>query len=87
MRNVCPHCLATVPAGDGHPCATVTAIRAALVARHGDAATFTFTWNGGDYFARLRVSGGVAVECAASGVDARAVLAAFARELNIAVGS
>lgn len=85
MRNVCTHCGATVPAGDGHPCATVTTIRAALVARHGDAVTFTFCWNGGDYIARSRVAGGVAVECAASGIDARAVLAAFARELNIAV--
>lgn len=87
MRNTCATCLATVPAGDGHPCATVVAIRAAMVARHGDAATFTFVWNGGDYFARLRVAGGVVVECATSGLDARAVLAAFARELNLAVGS
>lgn len=87
MRNPCAACLASVPASDGHTCATVVAIRTALVDRHGSASTFTFVWNGGEYIARSRVAGGVVVECAASGLDARAVLAAFARGLNLAVST
>ena len=87
MRGACATCSAVAPAGVDHPCAAVVALRAALVARHGDAATLTFVWNGGEYIARLRVAGGVAVECATSGLDGRAVLAALARELNVTVGA